>query len=167
MYVHRGNRLGPIIGQASFPKKEYHVAITFPDGEEIQIEDVDPNIGRAAFQLPLNSGERTFYWASTEKYEHEFKGKSRGMETVGDVELRDETGKVYGVFLNEWKAPGSKDRENVGRLDLFEVEDEKLVDQWVVTLLALVEKYVLGGKLHYGKLAGGVAAGAVALCVVS
>jgi len=96
------------------------------------------------------------------------------MGTVGDVELSDEAGRVYGAFLNEWKASGSKDRERVGCLDYLRFRvvrgverDERLIDEWVVTLLALVQKCILSGKIRYGELAGEVAAGAVALCVVS
>jgi hypothetical protein len=33
----------------------------------------------------------------------------------------DETGRVHEVFLNEWRAFGSKERTKIGQLNLLEV----------------------------------------------
>jgi hypothetical protein len=167
MHVHRGDQTGPIIGQVSFLSKESHIEIAFPDGESIRIEDINLYMGRVAVRLLVGGVAQTFYWASTENYEHKY--KSRG--PVGDVELVDEAGRVCGVFLNEWCAPGSKDKTRVGQLNLLEpaIED-RLVDQWVVTLLALIERYVIVSSVKSGKIAevaAGAAAATVAFCVVS
>jgi hypothetical protein len=164
MHVHRGDESGPIVGQVSFLAKGSHIEIVFPDGESIQIEDIHPNTRRVAARLVVSGVPQIFYWTSTENYEHEYKGKG----LVGDVELVDETGRVYGVFLNEWRASGSKDRTRVGQLNLLEPEvEDRLVDQWVVTLLALIESYVTVSSAKCGKMTTSAAAAAVAFCVVS
>jgi hypothetical protein len=85
--------------------------------------------------------------------------------------LVDETGRVYGIFLNEWCAPGGKDMTRVGQLNLLEpIIEDGLIDQWVVTLLALIERYAIVSSAKSGKIAevaAGVAAATVAFCVVS
>lgn len=60
--------------------------------------DINPNTRRVAVRLLVDGMPQTLYWASTENYEHKCKGRG----PVGDVELVDEAGRVYGVFLNEW-----------------------------------------------------------------
>jgi hypothetical protein len=167
MHVHRGDQTGPIVGQVSFLAKESHIEIGFPDGESVRIEDVNPNTRRVAVRLLVGGVAQTFYWASTENYEHKYKGKG----PVGDVELVDEAGRVYGVFLNEWGESGSKDKMRVGQLNLLEpIIEDGLVDQWIVTLLALIERYVIVSSVKSGKIAevaAGAAAATVAFCVVS
>jgi hypothetical protein len=167
MHVHRGDQMGPLVGKVSFVTKGSPIEIAFPDGESIEIEDIDPSTRRVAVRLLVSGVSQIFYWASTENYEHKYKGKG----PVGDVELADETGRVYGVFLNEWRASGSKDRTRVGQLNLLEPEIEDwLVDQWVVTLLALIERYMIVSSVKSGKIAevaAGAAAATVAFCVVS
>lgn len=157
MQVHRGDQTGPIVGKVSFLTKESHIEIGIPDGESVRIEDINPNTRRVAVRLLVGDVAQTFYWASTEIYEHKYKGKG----PVGDVELVDEVGRVYGVFLNEWCDSGSKDKTRVGQLNLLEpIIEDRLVDQWVVTLLALIERYVIVSSVKSGKIAQ-VAAGAV------
>jgi hypothetical protein len=167
MHVHRGDRTGPIVGQVSFLAKESHIEIGFPDGESVGIKDTNPNARRVAVRLLVDGVHKTFYWASTQNYEHRYKGGG----PVGDVELLDEAGRVYGVFLNEWCASGSKDKTRVGQLNLLEpITEERLVDQWVVTLLALIERYVIVSSAKSGKIAevaAGAAAATVAFCIVA
>jgi hypothetical protein len=167
MRVHRGDQMGPVVGQVSFLAKGSPIEIVFSDGESVEIEDIDPNTRRVAVRLLVGGVPQIFSWASTESYEHKYKGRG----PVGDVELVDETGRVYGVFLNEWCASGSKDRMGVGQLNLLEpgIEDG-LVDQLIVTLLALIERYVIVSSVKSGKIAevaAGAAAATVAFCVVS
>jgi hypothetical protein len=167
MHVHRGCQTGPIVGQAPFLAKESHIEIGFSDGESVRIEDVNPNTRRVAVRLLVDGVPQTFYWASTQNYEHKYKGGG----PVGDVELVDEAGRVYGVFLNEWCASGSKDKTRVGQLNMLEpIIEDRLVDQWVVTLLALIERYVIVSSVKSGKIAevaAGAAAATVAFCVVA
>jgi hypothetical protein len=55
----------------------------------------------------------------------------------------------------------------VGQLNVWElIIEEKLVDQRVVTLLTLIERYVIISSVKSGKIAE-VAAGAVAFCVIA
>jgi hypothetical protein len=164
MYIHRGDNLGPIIGQVSFVGNGPSIELVFPDGENVKIEDIDPTTTRIPIKLLVNGVHRLFYWARTEEYVHENVGKS----SVGDIELADETGKIYAVFLNEWRGSGSKEKKRVGQLDVLEsgVED-RLIDQWIVTLLALIERYVVVSSHKFGKFAAGTAAAAAAFCVVS
>ena len=164
MLIHRGDEKGPIIGQVSFLAKTRMIEIVFSDGENISAEDVDPYIGQVKFRLPRSGVQQTFYWAGTERYEHRFKSK----RTIGDMELVDEMGEVYGVFLNEWHGSKGKGRNCVGQLKLFRPGfGDRLIDYWVITLLALVERYVLMSNVRYGRIAAGLAAGATAFCVVS
>jgi hypothetical protein len=164
MLIHRGDEKGPIIGQVSFLAKTKNVEIMFSDGDKISVEDVDPYIGRVKFRLPRSGIQQTFYWGGTEKCEH--KSKCRGR--VGDMELVDETGEVYGVFLNEWHCSETKGKNCVGQLNLFNPGfGDRLIDYWVITLLALVERYVLMSNVRWGKIAAGVASGATAFCVIS
>lgn len=167
MHVHRGDQTGPILGQVSFLTKESHIEIGLPDGESIRIEDVNPNTRRVAVRLLVGGVPQTFYWASTENYEHKYNGRG----PVGDVELVDEAGRVYGVFLNEWCASGRKDMTRVWQLNLLEPKiEDRLVDQWVVALLALIERYVIVSSVKSGKIAevaAGAAATTVAFCAVA
>ena len=165
--MHRGDQTGPIVGQVSFLTKESHIEIGFPDGESVRIEDINPNMRRVAVRLLVGGVLQTFYWASTENYEHKYKGRG----PVGNVELVDEAGRVYGVFLNEWCESGRKDMTRVGQLNLLEPKiEDRLVDQWVVTLLALIERYVIVSSVKSGKIAevaAEAAAATVAFCVVA
>ena len=64
------------------------------------------------------------------------------------------------MFLNEWNCSETKGKNCVGQLNLFKPRlEDRLIDYWVVTLLALVERHVLISKVRWEKIAAGVASG--------
>jgi hypothetical protein len=160
MYVHRGDILSPIVGQVSLVGNGLQTEIVFPVGANLKIEDVDLNTTRVPVTFLAGGVSQTFYWPKTEDYQHELKAKVQ----VGDLELVDESGKVHAVFLNELAESKSKGKARIGQFDVLEygVEDH-LIDQWIVTLLDLIERYVLVSSHKLGKFATAKAAAAAAL----
>jgi hypothetical protein len=163
-YVHGGDILGPIVGQVSLIGNGPRTEIVFPVGENLKIEDVDLSTTRVPVTFLAGGVSRTFYWSKTDDYEHEHKAKSQ----VGDLELVDESGKVHAVFLNELVGSKSKGKARIGQFDVLEygVEDH-MIDQWIVTLLDLIERYVLLSSHKLGKFATAKAAAAAAFHVGS
>lgn len=138
MTVHRGVKTnGQVLAQVFFDEKDKegkYMEITFPEsGEKIRIEE----LGLENKKVPVKIEGKECWWRGTKEHEHEHKGKGK----VGDAELVDGDGRVFAVFLNEWKA-GGVEKESVGTLE-FQGEDLSLemVDKVTTSLLVLVERY--------------------------
>lgn len=145
MLVHRGRGPGHVIATVTYPARKAQTEIRFEEllGDVTIIRDLDlmRSDKRIAVVLTERRVQKTFYLASTKKYDLEQKDTNRGI--IGDTEIVDEAGKVYGVFLNEKKAAGVE-LEKIGQLDLLaEGVDDMLLDQFACIFLALIERYSL------------------------
>jgi hypothetical protein len=100
------------------------IQIRYSDGEDNTTtidneERIAPKAGgKKKVRVTVTVGGVKYFWTGTEEYEdqHEAQGLGKGKGKVGDVELSNDGGKVLAVFLNDYKASGSKDN-SVGILN--------------------------------------------------